>query len=383
MEFIRTTRARAVAAVCALHVVTACRPDGATEPPISPASPNSALDVAPQVGAHLSSRLAYAWANQPSTSSYVPHIQYRFNKTGGGITIRRLGQGTYSVSFAQLAKGRVGSRKETVIVTPYGNAAVRCFVERWFDAMTSLVVNVRCADTAGALVDSRFTVLLVGENSLEKRQSFLLANQATTANYVPHFSYRFRKPDNGQQHTIQRAGTGDYIVDMQAPRLATDGPESYFTSAFGSVDTECRPTMWGSMTTARVQCFDRTGAPVDSRFTALLVEQGQPSKRFSFAYADHIDTPSYNPDRLYSFNSFGGAIQIARTAVGTYSVTFDGLQKGRGQTETVVLHAFGAIYSHCAILNWTSVPSGLRVDLECRDAAGALMDSPYTIMVLE
>jgi hypothetical protein len=96
--------------------------------------------------------LAYAWANQPLISNYSPHTFYRFNPSGGPVTIARFGVGRYTVSWIGLSLLNGGD----VQVTAYGTGNVVCKVESW--GLPS--ARVRCLNPAtGAPVDALFTIM--------------------------------------------------------------------------------------------------------------------------------------------------------------------------------------------------------------------------------
>jgi hypothetical protein len=96
--------------------------------------------------------LAYAWANDRFAPSYSPSMSYRFNPSGGPVTILRTGIGRYTVTWAGLALLGGGD----VQVTAYSSGNIVCKVERW-GAPSALV---RCFSPAtGAPVDSQFTIM--------------------------------------------------------------------------------------------------------------------------------------------------------------------------------------------------------------------------------
>jgi hypothetical protein len=116
--------------------------------------------------AHVTNRTdgaarGYLWSNDstPPVGGYVPSTQYSFDSTGQGITIFGEGTGSYAVdlnAFGQDAPDTwtTGSLR----VTAYGTAAVTCQV---FDPDLfgdPEVLRVRCYDTTGSLVNSRFAL---------------------------------------------------------------------------------------------------------------------------------------------------------------------------------------------------------------------------------
>ena len=98
-----------------------------------------------------SNRLAYAWADQPSTTSYGPDPFY---STGGPTSITRSGTGQYTVSWAGIASQLL--QGGNVQVTAYGPGNAQCnVIQGGFGAAV-----VACFAPNGARVDSFFTVLL-------------------------------------------------------------------------------------------------------------------------------------------------------------------------------------------------------------------------------
>lgn len=108
---------------------------------------------------------AFAWADQrAATAPYTPNTSYsRSNGIigGGAITVTRTSVGEYQVEFAGLANP-LGDG-ETVHVTPFGLVYAQCNVTAIQDspAGTSRLVRVQCRDPHGALIDSRFNILLL------------------------------------------------------------------------------------------------------------------------------------------------------------------------------------------------------------------------------
>lgn len=379
----RIVRGLAIAAVVAAG---AC-----TEHPFAPGtsrirSPENGdgVDVAYDVGggvAALSSRYAYLWADQPLSPFYAPSALYSYNAKGGANTVTRTGVGAYTVRFGLMAKGFFFPlNRETILVTAYGAGARRCVVMSWGDSGNNLDVRVQCADVVGNPLDSRFTILLVGNGALAGRSGFAWANQPSSALYVPSTSYSFTSAADTIR--IRRFGVGSYNADLRLPRPAGGLPENYFVTAYGSPRTLCKVGSWGA--SANILCYLTNGAPVDARYDVLLVEQGRTGRRLGFAWADQPASPSYFPNVLWRRNSSGGSILITRSAAGRYSVLFRGLRKLPGAKETVQVSSYGAGFTSCTVVNWGNVaPSDLRVNVECRNSAGAFVDSRYQVMVIE
>jgi hypothetical protein len=157
-------------------------------------------------------------------------------------------------------------------------------------------------------------------------------------------------------------------------------------TSYNNPDSQCSIAGWG--TTAFVGCYSRAGggAAADAQYDVLHVEQGRPGRRFGFAWADQPSvSTTYAPNSYYA-TSTGGAIAITRTQKGVYTVDFTGLQKPVAtRTENVQVSAYGSGFHACTVPAWPKTPSGtgLRVWVVCRNAAGAVADSYFTVLVVE
>lgn len=106
--------------------------------------------------------MGFVWANNPTASNYAPSSFYAHNSAGGPITISRSGPGTYAVRFSGLGSGSIAPEEGgNVQVTPYGFGNQTAKVSSWSAFGSDFVVNVRCFDSAGAPVDTLYTVLVL------------------------------------------------------------------------------------------------------------------------------------------------------------------------------------------------------------------------------
>lgn len=97
----------------------------------------------------------HAWAGKPKAKSYAAEKKYSANGDKD-ITIRRVRQGRYKVTFADVAAPE--AQGGNVQVTAYGKGSAFCKVNSWTASGTALDVNVDCY-SGSALTDSQFTVL--------------------------------------------------------------------------------------------------------------------------------------------------------------------------------------------------------------------------------
>jgi hypothetical protein len=96
---------------------------------------------------------SYVWANQSTLASYTPSLSYQWDDFGGTNTVTRSGVGAYAVHFTNHAL-----HWGNVQVTAYGDGSEHCKVAFW---NTSDGAQVRCFNSSGLPVDTRFVVALL------------------------------------------------------------------------------------------------------------------------------------------------------------------------------------------------------------------------------
>jgi hypothetical protein len=107
---------------------------------------------------------AYAWADQPSSSSYTPSLQYQRDTVGskiGTITISRAGVGTYDVAMPFQNIGLDGGH---VQVTAYGSGTNRCQIRNWSSNSSGRTARILCYTSTGTMADSFFAMVYVGRS---------------------------------------------------------------------------------------------------------------------------------------------------------------------------------------------------------------------------
>jgi hypothetical protein len=211
------------------------------------------------------SPLAYVFANQPTTATYTPPVNYQYNSTGTANTIIKIaGQvGKYTVHIPNLAAASAGN----VQVTAYGTGSEWCTPWNWGPNGTAQHVQVHCFTATGAPAESKFTLSYVRDGNLLGRSiccgpdghptAYALAHNPTAASYVPAVSYRYGFKPTGQ---ITRLSTGRYKVDF-----GWSGDQgTVHVTATGGGTARCKVESWGTGTTANVLCTTPAGAPTDA-----------------------------------------------------------------------------------------------------------------------
>lgn len=98
-------------------------------------------------------KAAYAWASNPSSSSYTAHSHY----SSPSASIERSSQGKYKVTLNSI----VGFGKSNVHVSSYGSSFAHCKVHYWYPHSGKASAHVFCFDKNGMYKDSNFVVRLV------------------------------------------------------------------------------------------------------------------------------------------------------------------------------------------------------------------------------
>ena len=103
---------------------------------------------------------AYAWASQPTSSSYTPTSSYANSDLGGALRVRRAATGVYQLDIPHDA----AISRDTVLVTAYGADGRYCKSGGWSRGSTTTTVTIRCFDGSGAPIDTRFDASYLTSN---------------------------------------------------------------------------------------------------------------------------------------------------------------------------------------------------------------------------
>lgn len=305
----------------------------------------------------LSSVAGYAWADQPTSASYTPDTAHSYNAAGGGITVTRSAVGRYTMNFGDLSTG--GANVE---ITPFG-ANVTC------SAITTIAygnpVDIRCHDSSGAFVDSMYVVTLFGSfvPSLASTVAYAWADKPAAPTYSPDAARSYNA--TGGAITATRSNVGTYQIAFDGLQLDRGAVE---VGGYGG-SVNCVLGRWEDEKVA-VDCFDRNGARADSQYTVSVLKVGIPSRAVSLAYAEPFNASSASYVPVPSYNAAVQETKATRSAVGTYALTFPGLNLDRGHVKVSASDSAAL----CNVGSW----SGDTIHVRCFDTQGTLVDSPYT-----
>jgi hypothetical protein len=231
-----------------------------------------------------------------------------------------------------------------------------------FETKSSYVVRIRSTDTAGAFIESTFTITVTDTN--DTPTAIALDNQEIAENQDAGTAVGLlttTDADTGDTHTYSLvAGSGDTDNGF----FTIDG-DSLVTAAI--LDYES-----GSSLSVRIRSTDAAGAFIESTFTITVT--------------DTNDTPT----AIALDNQEIAENQDAGTAVGLLTTTDAdvsdshtySLVAGSGDTDNGFFTIDGDSLVTAAILDYES-GSPLSVRIRSTDAAGAFFDSAFTITITD
>jgi hypothetical protein len=216
-----------------------------------------------------------------------------------------------------------------------------------------------------------------------QKSGYAWASEPASASYTPNATYSFNSA--GGAINISRSGVGSYAVRFSGLGGDTSVGGNVLVTPYGGGTETCKVASWGSSGadfTANVRCFTAEGAAIDTMYTVRVAWYYAPSpgRRTSYAWADSPLSVSYTPSTKFSFNSVGSAINISRSGVGTYAVRFSDFGTGQGATGgNVLVTAYGGGSETCKAASWDNSGADYIVNVRCFTAAGAAVDTMYTV----
>jgi hypothetical protein len=301
------------------------------------------------------------------------------NTSGGTVDITRTAVGTYSVAFNGLGVGAMGTSFAAHVNAKSNTANAGLAVP--FALCGGTLMNaanpVTLSGTGSVLLAQqsgsagRARAILGGHDDDcwrtglfgDRRQRSLCPLHAEPGILIQHS--RPRHDDGGGAFNGFQImhGFGESFPSATALAVST------FTTTTG-VACGIRATPAAPFTSSDVVCFSRAAGPVNVIHQQVAATAGRPAQISGHAF---VQGSNGALQTLYSFASAGNITSV-RTAVGRYTVTFNGLN-GTGQLG-VFLSPWGLSgWIHCAHFYNAVTPIGL--DIACFNAAGAFADPPF------
>ena len=196
--------------------------------------------------------MAYAWADQPTSTDYSPHPFYQ---VPGSITIHRSAPGSYVV---RIPTG--DATHGNIQVTGYGSTY--CKAGDSDTDGSAMLVAVICP--AG---DAQFEILYtkgVGMTSVHRAKAAYLRTQPVEAGPI-QLPAAFRYSSTGSTPQISHTGEGTYVVTLPGmPKggyaKVTARGNTYYVCWLTKIRTSGTPQKIG------VKCTTNTGSPQDTAF---------------------------------------------------------------------------------------------------------------------
>lgn len=221
----------------------------------------------------LSGRWGYAWS-QSAGANGPAHTSYRYNASGGDITLNRTGPGAYTVRFEGLGR-KSASDREAVMVSAYGTGSTSdCIPASWTTVGADLDIEVRCVTPTGEPEDSRFTILVVDGARAGANLAFATTDQPAAAAHAP-VNAAVKGVGGGGSVNVTRTETGVYEVNFTGFYRPAGLSETYLITATGPGFHRCQNTGWGTTSTPGgvaeigVSCTNATGAAADTPFVII------------------------------------------------------------------------------------------------------------------
>jgi hypothetical protein len=223
-----------------------------------------------QSGDETTPTVAYLWANEPTSPSYIPDTSYQYNPSGGTNTVTSSGTGNYTANLPGLDR-----KGGTVLVTAYGSTAAHCQVTDWGSDSSGTTVNVNCTDATGAAADEQFDLVYsifetAGYGPGSGNGGAIWAYNDTRK--TPYdVSKRYSINIDGEEMFAQRIAKGQYVWSMNVEDQWTSS--TVLVTAYDAPGSYCNTYYWSSTSTETyvyVNCFDAAGAPSNTRFTATF-----------------------------------------------------------------------------------------------------------------
>ena len=179
-------------------------------------------------------------------------------------------------------------------------------------------------------------------------------------------------------------GGGSYTVTF--PGLGVGGTAdatggNVQVTAEGTGNTRCRITSWLGAPDlgVNVQCTTPAGALAASGFAVLFFRYTMPAAPTTFpTTAAYLWRPvTGGPSLHYDYNSSGTHNTVTGSA-GSYTVTIPNATAGNASMMVTSYGGTAAAGPVCGITSWFNVTNGISAGVECRSAAGQLVESAFS-----
>src|SRR4051812_46945733 len=181
---------------------------------------------------------------------------------------------------------------------------------------------------------------------------YVWAYDPGAANYVAASGYEHNSAGGAVQ--INRSGPGAYLVRFAG--MAAGGGVAH-ARPYGSANTSiCTVAYWGPSgpdEVISVRCFNASGAPADSLFTASFTNRTASSGSLAYLWAnDAASTTPYAPAAGFAYDSTGTVNHVYKQSTGLYMMylgTVDAHYPENNDNGVYEVTAYGTAAVRCEV----------------------------------
>ncbi len=307
---------------------------------------------------------AYAFIDNPRVSNFLTN-DATYNESGSRVEFFRSDRGFYTVTFNALTGVLNGSPH--IQVTPVRNYA----------AGTGRDNCIQYTDAAGPDVKVGLWCQR-GSTGVDMKAAVQVFDHDEPVAFVT-VKYDGKVENPRFFSRLEKRGTGRYRVFFKRDPLFLFTKAIAFVTAGGADPAvKCQLFSIGTTTTelnVEVDCYNYKGQLSDGVPFNVVAMSTLPRSAFALVWDNVQPLPShsYNP---------GGAISVHRMGVGSYQVSFDGLQNLWSDKGTVMVSSHGTSGESCEVDGWGKMPdqNKVRVDVVCRAFTGEPKDTRFAVL---
>jgi hypothetical protein len=233
-----------------------------------------------------------------------------------------------------------------------------------------------------AAAATTFPVAAAHAGVTDDTTAYVWADQPTAASYIPSKPYSYN--NLGGTNVITRLGTGQWLVTFGSLGVDAASSGTVDVTPYGSTPATCSVDHWtpsGSDAAVYVDCYDLTGAPLDTLYTVDFTSLREPLFPFneSYVWANDPTNHFYTPDLDYQYRDLplAGSVTVDRFTTGEYLVSFPELSTTNEGAVKVTPYGPGGGYCTLAGFNHSS-GTATQAEVWCFAPDGTPQDRRFT-----
>jgi hypothetical protein len=216
--------------------------------------------------------LAFALSLADTGSLLLDSSATAYNSSGGHIGVGYVATGQMAMNILGLASAWA-SAPVAVQLSPVGQGPRRCRIGG-VDP-TAPGFGISCTTAGGGPGDSPWTLVWMQHGRPNSRFGFAWTdNEIATTDHAPAPGYAINS--SGGAIAMRRTAVGQYRVVFSGLGRPAGGTDAVLVQTFLTGDSMCDATSWGNTGAndfaVTVSCYEPSGAPVNTRFSVLVVQ---------------------------------------------------------------------------------------------------------------